>query len=259
MANYYFLGTLLPDLNLDQPPEINFREFDQLLHDNLSAHDYAKAQIIRNFINIFNLLAYWKKEPLDPMGNFNENDLEESLITRTNFPPYIFQYIDKYETNEDKIRHFPELLTTFFHNEIVHATGAFKVYLTMERDLRLILLAFRAKKLNRDLLKELQYEDPEDDLVAQILAQKDAPAYEIPEQYSDLKPILAQYYDHPYELNKALTEYRLRKIEQILANDPFSTHRILAYLVELIIVERWQQLDKQKGLEIVDSMLKEPS
>lgn len=259
MANYYFLGTLLPDLSLDQPPEISFRELKQLLHDNLSDRDYEKACVIRNFYDMCNLRFYWKGEPLDPLGNLNENTLEEALVTRTVFPPYVFQFADKYENNEEKARHFPELLSTFFQNEIAQAHGAFKVYLTLERDLRLILLAFRAKKLGRDVVKELQYENPEDEIVAQILAQKDAQAYEPPEKYADLRPILAQYYDHPLELQKALAEYRLNKIEEILVKDPFSINRILAYLVELIIVEKWQQLDKQKGLEIVQSMLKEPS
>ena len=47
----------------------------------------------------------------------------------------------------------------------------------MEREIRLILVALRAKKFGRDLLLELQYEDSDTDFIAQMLAQKDAAQY----------------------------------------------------------------------------------
>lgn len=259
MTNYYFLGTILPELHIGEPPEISFWEFEQLLHDNLTDSDFAKASIIRNFYDIFNLRSYWKGEPFDPLGNLNESGLEEAIVTRSVLPAYIFAYMDKYEHTEERLKEFPSLLATFFQEEIKHSSGAFKAYLILERDLRLILLAFRAKKLGRDVVKELQYENPEDEIVAQILAQKDAPQYEPPEKYADIKSILSQYYESPFELQKSLVEYRFNKLDEMIGDDLFSTDRILAYMLNLILVERWQRLDKQKGSEIVDTMLKEAS
>lgn len=259
MVDYYFLGTLLPDLQIDAAPEVGFREFKRLLKENLTNSDYAKTTTLRNLYDITNLRAYWKGEPLDPIGNYNENELEEALVTRSMLPPYVFAFMDKYESLQDRLLHYPELLATFFRESIKDATGFFKYYLTLEREIRLVLVAFRAKALGRDLYTELQYEDPEEELIAQILAQKDAQTYEPPEKYAELKTFFDRYADKPIELQKALLEYRFDKIGEKLGLELFSIDRILAYMAELIMVEHWQQMDKQKGLEIVDSMLKEPS
>jgi hypothetical protein len=259
MGNYYFLGTLLPQLRIGEAPEIGFKELDQLLKENLSDRDFAKTKTIRYLYDLANLRAYWRGDPLDPNGNFTASELEEALVTRTRLPGFVFDFLDKYDSNEERLRHYPELLATFFRSSIQNESGFFKYYLTLERELRLVLVAFRAKKLGKDIYTELQYEDPEEDFIAQILAQKDAQVYEPPEKYEELKPILDKYYDQPIELHKALLEYRFNKIEEKLGNELFSIDRVLAYMIELIMVERWQHMNKQKGLQIIDSMLKEPS
>jgi hypothetical protein len=106
---------------------------------------------------------------------------------------------------------------------------------------------------------ELQFEDPDDEIVAQILAQKDAKTYEPPERYSDLKALFEEHYDAPMELYQGLCEYRFEKIVQMYGIDVFSIDRILAYLARLIIVEKWLDLDKKKGIQVVDAIVKEAS
>lgn len=257
MTNYYFLGTLLPELQIGETPEIGFRELNQLLKENLTNQDYAKTKTIRTFYDIGNLRAYWKGEPFDPYGNFTANELEEALVTRSMLPPFVFEFIDKYSTNEERLLHYPELQSVYFRTAIKNATGFFRYYLSLERELRLVLVAFRAKKLGRNIYTELQYENPEEELIAQILAQKDAPKYEPPEKYQDIKILFEKYENQPLELHKALSEYRFHKIEEKLGYTPFSLDRILAYMIELIMVEEWKRMDQQKGLEIVDTMLKQ--
>lgn len=238
---------------------MGFREFKQFLRDNLSTSDYAKAVTVRNFYDMLNIRSYLKGEPLDTVGNLDESGMEEALATESVLPQYVFDYLNKYESKEGRIAHFPELLTAYFNKEIRAASGSFKVFLQMERDLRLILAAFRAKKLRWDVFKEMRFQDPEDEIVAQILAQKDAMQYEPPEKYEELKSLFFHLQDNPLGLQKALYEYRFRKINQLIGIDLFSLDRILAYMIELILIEKWQHLDQKKGMEIVENMLKEPS
>ncbi len=259
MANYYFVGTLLPELRIGEKPEISFRDFEQLVKDNLSVKDIARIRMIRNFYDIYNLRAYWRGEPFDYLGTLDYNEMEEALVTRSVLPSYIFQYLDKYESKEERLRHFSELRSRFFHEEVRRSSGILREYLITELEIRLVLVAFRAKLLGRDIFAELQYEDPENDFIAQIFAQKDSSQFEPPEKYEDLKVLFTQYVDDPLALQKALLEYRFNKIGEILGQDLFSSERIFGYMLQLIMVERWNKLDKQKGLEIVDSMLKEAS
>lgn len=254
--NYYFLGTLLPDLHIGEPPEIGLREFEQLLSENLSASDLAKTHVLRNIYDMINLRFYWKGEPLGPLGNYVESDFEEAFATQSMLPFYVFEYIDKYENKQEQLVHFPVLLSTFFRQEIKRSSGLLKEFLILERELRFVLVAFRAKKLNRNIVAELQYENPEDPIIAQILAQKDAAVYEPPEKYQQLRFIFEKYQDQPLELQKALYEFRFNQIDEMIGLDLFSIDRILAYLVKLLLVEQWQQMDRQQGQKIVDAMLK---
>ena len=260
MANYYFLGTILPELSIDQPLEISFREFEQLLKENLSNSDLAKIKAIRNYYDIINLSAYWKKEPFDPLGNLDEAGMEEAIVTRTMLPSYVFDFLDRYESKESRLHHFAELLSEFFQSQSsegqLEYKGFLKFYVEMERERRLVLMALRAKTLNRDLLKELQYENPDEELIAQILAQKDAPHYVPPEKYTDLAQLYYKYQEDPLQLQKALIEYRIRKIEEYLALDLFSMERILGYMVQLTLLEKWHKLDQQKGKELINEMMR---
>jgi hypothetical protein len=119
------------------------------------------------------------------------------------------------------------------------------------------MAGFRAKKLGRDVAVEFQYEDPTDPIVAQILAQRDAPAYEPPFEYKELKPIFEEFGDSPLELNRAIFEYQFNHIIELWGGELFSLERILNYMARLILVERWLELDVQKGIKVVDTIEKE--
>jgi hypothetical protein len=258
-TNYYFLASYLPELQIGIPPDISFLALDEVLKTHLTKEDYRMTIVMRRYYDILNIRSFWKGEEIDPRGFYNAVDLEESLVTRTGFPEYVFTFMDKYEQAESRLAHFPELVTAYFREEISAAEGFLKQYLEFERGLRLALTGFRAKKLGRDVVKELQYEDPNDEVVAQILAQKDSKTYEPPSRYEDLKAIFEEHYDHPLELHQAICEYQFRKIEEMYEIDLFSIGRILTYLAQLIIVEKWLELDKKKGLEVIDTIVKEAS
>jgi hypothetical protein len=256
---YYYLGTVLPDLAVGKLPEISFQELKDLLKDNLSVDDEAQTRLIRRLYDILNIRALWLNDPLDPHGNDDENELEEALISEVGLPNYVYDFLDSHESQSDRLLHFPGLIAQFFSVESAHASGFLKEYLSFERSWRLVMTALRSKRLGRDLLVELQYENPDDPLVAQILSQKDAKAYEPPEEFQDLKALFEKHHRNPLDLEQALCEYRFNHIDHLIAFDVFSTRRILAFVAQFIIVEKWIELDKKKGTDIIHSILKELS
>ena len=106
------------------------------------------------------------------------------------------------------------------------------------------------------MVNELQFEEPDDDLVAQLLAQKDSATFEPPVGYEELKGIFDEHGESPMELHKALCEYRFDKVGSFFGVDVFSLDRIIAYLSQLIIVEKWMELDRKSGLDRVDQLVK---
>lgn len=257
-SQYYFVGTALPPLKIGEKPEISWEQLQNLYQNNLSNKDYAQTQVLRRYFDILNIRSFLKKENVDPFGNLNSVALEEALLgTPGYFPPYVMRYLDRYETKEDRIYHFPELIAEFFREEVNDSQGFLKEYLELERRLRLVLTAYRAKQLGRDMAKELQFENPDEDIIVQLLSQKDAKTFEPPEGFEDLKPILEEYYNSPLDLHKALNEYRFKKLDDMAGWNVFSIERLLAYLARFFIAEKWMALDKEQGLQIVDNIIKQ--
>lgn len=255
---YYFLGSAFPELHLGAPPELGFHELSHLLKNNLTEEDYAKVDVIRRYYDIQNLRSLWKEEDLDKWGNLDKNELEDAVLTGSGFVqmPYVSDFLQQHGTTEERLRHFPQLVAGYFNEEMPAAKGFLFDYLKFEREMRLVLAAFRAKKMRRNIFKELQYDNPDDVQVAQILAQKDAPQYEPPAEYSHLKPLFEKYYHEPFELYQALCQYQFDTINEMAGIDPFSIDGVLAYLAKYIIADKWLELDRKKGLKIVDAIIK---
>ena len=255
MKQYIFTTSSLPTLKIGEAPAMTFEELDTLLYENLLPSDYKQTEVLRSLYDILNIRALWKGDPLDPHGNLNENELEEAMVDQTNLPWYVKDFLDTYTKKEERLKFFPLLISQFFKEEAKQRDPFLKKYLDFERKLQLVLVGFRAKKLGRNLEKELQFEDPNDDLIAQILAQKNAAEFEPPEGFEDLKIIFEAHQDDPIKLYQALCEFRFEKIEKMMGNDTFSLSKILGFMAELIIVEKWMELDEKKGMEIIDEIL----
>lgn len=256
MSNFYYLATALPALKIGERPDITFEEFEQMLKDNLSPGDYKQVTEYRRFYDIQNMRAIAKNEEFDPHGNFNIAELEDELVQQDNLPGFVKKYLEKYSDKKDKLDHFPELLAAYFRDENGVSSGLLKKYLEFERKLRLVMVGFRAKKIGRNVLKELQYEDPDEDIIAQIIAQKDASEFEPPEGFEAMRAILEEYQDRPLELHQALVQLRFEKVQELMGLKTFNLDYIIGYLIQLSMVEKWLQLDKQKGTEIVDKIVK---
>jgi hypothetical protein len=102
-------------------------------------------------------------------------------------------------------------------------------------------------------MKELQFEDPTDPIVAHILSQKDSDTYDPPMEYQDLKELIASCYPDPWAENRAFAEYRFKKIEEIAEGKLFSVDQILSYMARLMILENIIELDAEKGRMILDT------
>jgi len=252
MAEYYFIGTALPPLAIGSKPELSFKELYDMLLLNVNAEDLKKVDALLWTIDLSNIRAFWMGLPLDDRGRFNEKELEEALLVKEDLPEYLIDFLDRYESTEDRLRYFPSLNASFYRETTV--TGFLKQYFTMEREIRLTLTALRAKDSGRDIVRELQFEDPTDPFVMDILAQKDAQDYIPSSDYEDLKAIYERTKAEPKELHRALLDYRFKKIEEMEENEHFSIDRILGYMLRLILVESWQSLNESQGLATTEKL-----
>ena len=239
MGSYYFASTALPELRIGGPADLSFSELMLLFDLNLTERDLRQVRVIRGLVDLYNLCAFWRDQPLDPRGSLGAVELEEATAGKEAVPEFAARFLEEYVTTEERLAHFGELIVNFFAQEIAEAKGFLKRYLEFERDWRLVMLAFRAKQLGRDVTRELQFEDPYDTIVGQILAQREAVKFEPPVGYEKLRDFVDL---KPMELNRTLEEYRFRRLEEMRETEEFSIGYLLGYMVQLMIVERWNEL-----------------
>lgn len=259
MGTYFFLASLLPDLQIGHIPSLGYAEFKDLLKESLTSDDWKKVTQLLRLIDIENMQALWTGEPLDKHGNCNKEELEQAIQDQIwpngqQMQSEVVNFLNKYATNKERLEHFPLLMSRFLKHSTEKSSGFLRKYFEFEKELRLVLIGFRAKLLHRDVSVELQYEDAGDPLVAQILAQKDAKIYEPPFDYAELKPSFEAYRAFPLELHKFLNEYKFQKIDLFNSDKLFSIDRILGYLEQLIIVERWLELDASQGRKMMNAI-----
>ena len=255
---YYFVLLALPPLSFRTKPEMAFHEMRELLSLNLTLEDQERVTTLLHSVDLYNLKAFWLGEPLKANGNVGEKSLEEALLVKDRLPTYLLDYLDRYETTQERLRYFPSLVASFYRELGEKESGFLLTFFQFERELRLILCALRAKQTGRDIVKELQFEDPTDPMVAYILAQKDGAEFTLPLAFESLKILFVENSRDPEKLNLAILEYRFAKIEEMEEDlPPFSMDQVLAYVAKFLIIDQWfSERDFEKGHLVVDELSK---
>jgi hypothetical protein len=256
MSKYYFITTLLPPLQIGQAPELPSSELDFLLKMNLTEKDYKDVEVLRRYIDIQNIRHFWRNEPLEEGGNVGQKEIEEALLHAELFPPYVFSFMETYPRTEQRLEHFSLLLRDFFRYEIAHTSHFVQDYLRTEWEKRLVFTALRAKNLKRSLQEEFKLEDPEDPFIQHILEQEDSDTYEPPARYAVIKTLYEEYKSNPLKLFRALLELDFEYINDVIGWHTFDTKNVLGYVVQLRLVEQSMKLDQQKGLAILEKIVK---
>lgn len=247
--NYYFLITALPPLAFNVPLEFSFKELESLLNLNLSASDLKKFDELLQPVDLYNIRALWMGMPLDDRGHIQAKELEEALLVREGLPSYVIEYLDRYDTTEERLRYFSSLYVSMYRYQISHSKGFLLKYFQFDRELRWILTALRAKAFDLDFVREFQFEDLGDPFILEILSQKDMPEFTPPKEFEELKMIFLAQGGDPQKLNQAILEYRFCKIEEMEEPEDFGIDRVLAYIQKFFLVESLALLNKERGME----------
>jgi hypothetical protein len=257
MSNYYFLKIFLPPLQLETKLEVDFEELKSLLKRNLNAQDYAATVVIRRYYDLENLRALWLGQEHDGYGNLGSLELEEAAMHLDKLPGYGNDFLEEHSDTSKRLQHFGELIARYYRHEIHAAKGFLKKYLQFEWLLRLVQTVLRAQYLHRDLKAEWPSGISDMPMQADFMEHEDV--WNLP-QLSGLEPlksIHAAYGNRPLELHRALIDYRFHMIDTLVNHGPFAIDHILAYMIKLILAEKWQALDPAKGISTIEAYVKE--
>jgi len=256
MRQYYFLASALAPLEMGKPPEFSFASVMFACELNLSSEDWEQVSALRRYYDVENVRALLQGTELDSHAMMDRKELEEAMRVSEELPSYFRTFFQKYPSDRERLDHYGELVAAYFQQEGEKSEGFLHHYLALQRQARLFFTALRASRLGRDLSKELQWEDPNDEFVAQLLSRQELSRIEVPAGLEPLKRIWDEYEQRPLAFYLEVYRYTFEAVEKLLAVDLFSVERILGYIVQLIAVEKWLELDKQKGLRYIDQKMK---
>src|SRR4051812_40919731 len=122
MTEYYFLASLLPELQIGHVPQLGFNELHELLRSNLKKEDMGRVHHFLRMIDLENMRRLFVKESLDPRGNLNKEELEEALTDKQfskdePFPDYLYEFLERHKTNEERAKEFPLVMGRYLQVE----------------------------------------------------------------------------------------------------------------------------------------------
>lgn len=260
---FYYLASSLTPIEFGDLAEYGLLDLLEKFDLSLSVADRKNFQVLRLFYDIENIkkLLVTTSVPieLDSRGNLNKKELLEALENRTFFSEYVFDFFDAFTSSKDRLNNFSRLLSDYFRYEAEKASGFLKSYLNFERDYRIILTAFRAKKLKKNIEAEFAFEQSNDPILESILNQKDSPYFEAPAGYEDLQEMLLNTKDKPLYEYRHLAEYRFKKMREMVCDKPFTIDYLMSYAMRVCILEDLANLNEIKGNENLNIILKDKS
>ncbi|WP_372934321.1 DUF2764 family protein [Mariniphaga sediminis] len=265
--NYYCLVAGLPDLIPDDK-KLHFSsvELRDYLREELHASDFELVKLFYlpwDHENLINLLFGGEFE-WDERGNYTRESLEQlvdkkqfELIDTSAFPSYFSDFIEFYHDDEEE---FPTVATVKFLTERWYKTltgsgnefvAAFAEY---KQNMANIMLALNGRKHN------IPFEDAiiGDDEVSHALKKSRSRDFGLSNEINDIESIVQIFeIENILDRELKLDNHLWHILDEITFFNYFTIEKVLAFVQKLFIVERWFELDKEKGQQIFNQLLEE--
>lgn len=265
--NYYCLVAGFPDLIPDDK-KLHFSsvELRNYLREELHPSDFELVKLFYlpyDHENLINLLFEGEFE-WDDRGNYSREIMEQFVdkkqleyIDVSAFPSYFIDFIEFYHDDEEE---FPKIAAVKFltegwyktladsGNEFVAEFGEFK------QNMANIMLALNGRKY------DIPFEEAiiGDDEVTHALKRSRARDFGLSTEINDIETIVQIFeIDNILDREMKLDNHTWQFIDEITFFNYFTIERVLGFVQKLFIVERWFELDKEKGQQIFNQLLEE--
>jgi len=265
--NYYCLVAGFPDLIPDDK-KLHFSsvELRNYLREELHPSDFELAKLFYlpfDHENLIRLLFEGEFE-WDDRGNYSRETMEQFVdkkqfeyIDASAFPSYFIDFIEFYHDDEEE---FPKIAAVKFltegwyktlaesGNDFVAEFGEYK------QNMANIILALNGRKY------DIPFEEAiiGDDEVTHALKRSRARDFGLANEINDIETIV-QVFEIENMLDRELKLDNLtwQFIDEITFFNYFTIEKVLGLVQKVFIVERWFELDKEKGQQIFNQLLEE--
>ncbi len=255
MSHFFFLSSLLPELDLQVAPENSFDDLIFLYDENLSSYDKKLFHKMRAFTDLSNIARVLEGREIDSRGNLSEHELDEALLHQMFFCDELFRFLDSFEDKTSQVKHFSGIEMWFLKENAQKYSGFLSYYFRFEFELRSALASYRALQQGKSgVFDNLDKEVRGDDFITHLEAQTDLRSWQPLDLVSDLKEVLDKVGSDPVSEHTALTHYRFNKIQSGMEKSIFSMDYLLGYLALFMLVEDYQKLKKTQQHQWLDAV-----
>ena len=265
--NYYCLVAGFPDLIPDDK-KLHFSsvELRNYLREELHPSDFELAKLFYlpfDHENLIRLLFEGEFE-WDARGNYSRETMEQFVdkkqfeyIDASAFPSYFIDFIEFYHDDEEE---FPKIaavkfLTEGWYKTLVESGNDFVAeFGEYKQNMANIILALNGRKY------DIPFEEAiiGDDEVTHALKRSRARDFGLANEINDIETIV-QVFEIENMLDRELKLDNLtwQFIDENTFFNYFTIEKVLGLVQKVFIVERWFELDKEKGQQIFNQLLEE--
>lgn len=252
MSNYYFLAASLPPLDFEKKPEMAWSDLEILLQDHLHPSHHHQLGQVRRMIDLDNFIMHWKGQSLSPYGFWNLGALQDHLAVHERAEKPISVWLDRYSSDKDRI----SLLEKLRVDLMLHMRSKPNIvgqFYSLLWKMEGALLSARLQLLGEENDPVLVERFRSDGATSSLFEPVQSAAIWQEPLFARLLPILES--SSPIEQQKQMSQWRIwawneyLQESSLLGKEHFGFARVVAYMLEMIEVDRFHSLDLERGIQ----------
>lgn len=256
---YHFIVAGLPDIIFeDGQIDANFGAFLSDMKEMIPAEDAALLVNIGYSADNRNLiyLLMNKKEPVNRIGNFTEEELKEEIKNPDQIPDYMQEFLAAYDDKTDIIPNVSwenQLYWLFYDYATALDNRFLRDWFTFDMNIRNVLTAINCKRTSRNLEERLICRNE----ITDLLLKSSAPDFKLPTRLPWADDLFAIDFDDIAHSEEKLIQLKLQQIDDMAEPGLFNIETVLRIGIILSIAERWSLLDDKTGKKMLDKIIEE--
>ncbi|MCG8700727.1 MAG: DUF2764 domain-containing protein [Bacteroidales bacterium] len=265
--HYHYLVAGLPDIAFDDKKvPVKLNELKDYLVDHLHEDDWRLIQLLFYSYDNDNVLKKLDNDEdgINFLSNLGNEDLEvlfqavkedSTQDLSQEIPTYLIDFVRAFKSDAPLIdgKNWDVQLSELFYEYAIDTKNEFVAnYFAFERDLNNIGTAIQCRKFDIEIEPELIGNSE----INQKLSKSSVRDFGLTDQVPYLEEILKAYEETDIlEKEKKLDIIRWKYAEEEVFFHYFTIEAIFTFMMKMTIVERWMNLDKQTGLELLNELI----
>lgn len=257
--NYYYIVAGLADIIPDQsklPYSLN--EFKSELEEHLSAKDFKILQNIFLSIDNKNLLNILSKNNADFIeGGKYPKDRMEAAVRDPDFDEnYLNVFTNAYKSETPIFEGYDwedQITWMYYDYMIYYCNNSFiKKYFEINQTINNVIVALNARKFNiKDRKIILGNSD-----ISQALRSSTLKDFGLSSEFPLIEKIISIYdNDNLVYREKSIDKIKWDLMDEFNTFNYFTVEVVYAYIIKLMMVDRWIKLDEKTGKEMFDKLI----